>query len=88
MNTIYHLNEKRIMTDEQIMDLGRKHGMNMLADLENHNATPGEMLGVASFALKGIILAAGIKSGHDMKTIRKAFGECLDVWLEDELKTE
>ena len=76
------------MTAEQIMDLGRKHGMNMLAELMNHDATPGEMLGVASFAFKGIMLAAGIKSGHDMKTIRKTFDECLDAWLEDELKTE
>ena len=76
------------MTDEQIMDLGRKHGMNMLADLNNHNATPGEMLGVASFAFKGIMLFVGIKSGLDMKTIRKTFDECLDIWLEDELKAE
>jgi hypothetical protein len=88
MNTIYHLNEKRIMTDEQIMDLGRKHGMNMLIDLKNSDATVGEMLGVASFAFKGIMLAAGIKSGLDMKTIRNTFDECLDIWLEDEPKTE
>ena len=74
------------MTDEQIMDLGRKHGMNMLSELCNQGATAGEMLGVASFAFKGIMLAAGIKSGHDMVTIRKTFDQCLDVWLEDELK--
>ena len=74
------------MTDEQIMDLGRKHGMNMLIDLKRQGATAGEMLGVASFAFKDIMLAAGIKSGHDMKTIRKIFDECLDIWLEDELK--
>jgi hypothetical protein len=88
MNNNYHLNEKRIMTGDQIMDLGRKHGINMLSDLENQGATSGEMLGVASFAFKGIMLAVGIKSGHDMKTIRKTFDECLDAWLEDELKTE
>ena len=74
------------MTGEQIMDLGRKHGMNMIIDLKNNDATAGEMLGVASFAFKGIMLAAGIKSGHDMKTIRKTFDQCLDIWLEDELK--
>ena len=74
------------MTDEQIMDLGRKHGMNMLRDLKNQGATAGEMLGVASFAFKGIMLAAGIKSELDMKTIRKTFDQCLDIWLEDELK--
>ena len=74
------------MTEEQIMDLGRKHGMNMLIDLENQGATAGEMIGVASFAFKGIMLATGIKSGHDMKTIRKTFDECLDIWLEDEPK--
>ena len=76
------------MTDEQIMDLGRKHGMNMLIDLKRQGATAGEMLGVASFAFKGIMLAAGIKSGLDMKTIRKTFDECLDIWLEDELKAK
>ena len=76
------------MTDEQMMDLGRKHGMNMLIDLKRQGATAGEMLGVASFAFKGIMLAAGIKSGHNMKTIRKTFDECLDDWLEDELKTK
>ena len=76
------------MTDEQIMDLGRKHGMNMLIDLKRQGATAGEMLGVASFAFKGIMLAAGNKSGHDMKTIRKTFDECLDIWLEDELKAK
>ena len=88
MNNNYHLNEKRIMTGDQIMDLGRKHGMNMLIDLKNNDATPGEMIGVASFAFKGIMLAAGIKSGHDMKTIRKTFDGFLDILLEDELKTE
>ena len=72
------------MTDEQMMDLGRKHGMNMLIDLKRQGATAGEMLGVASFAFKGIMLAAGIKSGHNIKTIRKTFDECLDVWLEEE----
>jgi hypothetical protein len=76
------------MTAEQIMDLGRKHGMNMLSDLIKNDATPGQMIGAAAFAFKGIMLASGIKSGHDMKTIRKTFDECLDVWLEDELKTE
>lgn len=74
------------MTDEQIMELGRNHGMNMLIDLENQGATAGEMLGVASFAFKGIMLAVGIKSGHDIKTIRKTFNQCLDIWLEDEVK--
>ena len=73
------------MTNKQIMDLGRKHGMNMLSDLKNQCATAGEMLGVASFAFKGIMLAAGKKSGHDMNTIRKTFDQCLDIWLEDEL---
>lgn len=74
------------MTEEKIMDLGRKHGMAMLIDLKDIDATPGEMLGVASFAFKGIMLAVGIKSGHDMKTIRKTFDQFLDIWLEDELK--
>ena len=72
------------MTNEEIMDVGRKHGMNMLIDLKNHGATAGEMLGVASFAFKGIMLAAGIKSGQDIKTIRETFDKCLDIWLEDE----
>lgn len=69
------------MTDEQI-----KHGMVMLVDLKKQGATVSEMLGVASFAFAGIMLAAGIKSVHDIKTIRKTFDQCLDIWLEDELK--
>lgn len=73
------------MKEEQMMDLGRKHGINMLSDLLEQGATAGEMLCVAAFVLKGIMLSAGIKSGHDMNTIRKTFVECLDVWLEDEL---
>ena len=73
------------MKEEQMMDLGRKHGINMLSDLLEQGATAGEMLCVAAFALKGIMLSACIKSGHDMNTIRKTFVECLDVWLEDDL---
>ena len=72
------------MTDEKIMDLGRKHGMAMLIDLKTNNATAGDMLGVASFAFKGIMLAAGLKSGLDIETLRKNFDQCLDIWLEDE----
>ena len=80
-----HKKERRTMKEEQMMDLGRKHGINMLSDLLEQGATAGEMLCVAAFALKGIMLSAGIKSGHDMNTIRKIFDECLDVWLEDDL---
>ena len=80
-----HKKERRTMKEEQMMDLGRKHGINMLSDLLEQGATAGEMLCVAAFVLKGIMLSAGIKSGHDMNTIRKTFVECLDVWLEDEL---
>jgi hypothetical protein len=75
------------MIDEDIMGLGRKHGMAMLADFKRHGATVGDMLGVASFAFKGIMLYACIKSGLDRETIRKTFDQCLDVWLDDESET-
>lgn len=64
------------------MDMGRKHGMAMLRDLKANNATAGEYIGVASFAFQGIILAARLKSGADIKDIRKTFDECLDAWFD------
>lgn len=69
------------MTDKEIMALGRKHGLAMLRDLEAHGATAGEYIGVASFAIQGIILAAGINSGVDIEEIRKIFNLCLDAWF-------
>ena len=74
------------MTNDEIMDLGRKHGMAMLADMRQNGATGGEMIATASFALKGIILGVSIASGQDLKTIRETFNKCLDVWLEDEME--
>lgn len=41
--------EKKL-SDEQIMDLGRKYGVAMWRELNALGATPGEMMGVASFA--------------------------------------
>ncbi len=76
------------MTDDKIMDLGRKHGMAMLADMRKNGATGGEMIAIASFALKGIILGVSIQSGQYLKTIRKAFNQCLDVWFEEETAAE
>lgn len=73
------------MTDKEIMNLGRKHGIAMLRDLKAHDATAGDYIGVASFALQGIILAAGIKSGVDIKELRKTFNECLDIWFDKEI---
>lgn len=73
------------MTDKEITDMGRKHGIAMLRDLKAHGATTGEYIGVASFALQGIILAAGIKSGVDIEVLRKTFNECLDVWFAKEI---
>ena len=71
------------MTDKEIMEMGRKHGIDMLLDLKAHDATVGEYMGVASFALQGIILAARLKSGADVEILRKAFNDCLDVWFEN-----
>ena len=73
------------MTDKEIMDMGRKHGLAMLRDLKAADATPGEYLGVASFALQGIILAAKLKSGVDIGTLRETFNHCLDIWMDDDL---
>lgn len=72
------------MTDKEIMALGRKHGLAMLRDLEAHCATAGEYIGVASFALQGIIRAAGINSGVDIEDLREIFNLCLDAWFEKE----
>jgi hypothetical protein len=71
------------MTDKEIMDMGRKHGLAMLRDLKEHDATTGEYIGVASFALQGIILAARLKSGVDIGILRETFNNCLDTFLED-----
>ena len=71
------------MTDKEIMDMGRKHGLAMLRDLKAHDATTGEYIGVASFALQGIILAARLKSGVDIRILRETFDQCLDTFLED-----
>lgn len=71
------------MTDKEIMDLGRKHGLAMLSDLKAHNATTGEYIGVASFALQGIILAARLHSGVDIKILRETFDHCLDLFMDD-----
>lgn len=72
------------MTDTDIMDLGRKHGMAMLADMKKNGATGGEKIAIASFALKGIILGVSVETRQDLKTIREAFNKCLDVWFEEE----
>ena len=74
------------MTDKEIMDLGSKHGVAMLRDLKAHDATVGEYLGVAAFALQGIILAARLHSGVDIKTLRETFDHCLNIWLDDDVK--
>ena len=71
------------MTDKEIMDMGRKHGLAMLRDLKAHDATTGEYIGVASFAIHGIILAARLKSGVDIGILRETFNQCLDTFLED-----
>jgi hypothetical protein len=71
------------MTDKEIMDMGRKHGLAMLRDLKANNATTGEYIGVASFAIHGIILAARLKSGVDIGILRETFNQCLDTFLED-----
>ena len=71
------------MTDKEIMDMGRKHGLDMLRDLKAHDATTGEYIGVASFAFQGIILAAQLRSGADIKTLRETFNHCLDIWMDD-----
>jgi hypothetical protein len=71
------------MTDNEIIEMGRKHGIAMLRDLEAQGATPGEYIGVASFALQGIILAARLKSGVDIGTLRETFNHCLDIWMDD-----
>lgn len=71
------------MTDKEIMEMGRKHGIDMLLDLKAHDATVGEYMGVASFAFQGIILAARLKSGADVEILRKTFNDCLDVWFKN-----
>ena len=76
------------MTEKEIMDMGRKHGLAMLRDLRAHNAMAGEYLGVASFALQGIIVAAKLESGVDIKTLRETFNEMLDVWMNDSQELE
>lgn len=76
------------MTDKEIMDMGRKHGLAMLRDLKAHDATTGEYIGVASFAFKGIILAAQLRSGADIETLRNVFNQCLDVWLDDVIEND
>lgn len=71
------------MTDEEIMAMGRKHGMAILQDLKEVDATPGEILGVASFAVKGLILMAAIRKEVSKEVVRAHFDEMLDIWLED-----
>ena len=71
------------MTVIEIMDMGRKHGLAMLRDLKEHDATAGEYMGVASYALQGIILAARLKSGIELELLRETFNKCLDTWFED-----
>lgn len=71
------------MTDKEIMDMGSKHGLAMLRDLKAHDATTGEYIGVVSFAIQGIILAARLHSGVDIKILRETFNHCLDIWLDD-----
>lgn len=71
------------MTDKEIMEMGRKHGLAMLRDLKAHDATTGEYIGVASFAIQGIILAARLKSGVDIKILRETFNNCLDLFMDD-----
>lgn len=72
------------MTDKEIMDMGRKHGIAMLRDLKAADATTGEYLGVAAFALQGIIRAARLKSGVDVKILRETFKHCLNIWIDEE----
>ena len=76
------------MTDKEIMDMGRKHGLAMLRDLKAHDATTCEYIGVASFAFHGIILAAQLRSGADIETLRNVFNQCLDVWLDDVIEND
>lgn len=74
------------MTDKEIMDMGRKHGLDMLRDLQAADATAGEYIGMASFAFQGIIMAAKLRSGLDIKTLRESFNQCLDIWMDDNVK--
>jgi hypothetical protein len=76
------------MTDKEIMDMGRKHGVAMLRDLKAHDATTCEYIGVASFAFQGIILAAQLRSGADIETLRNVFNQCIDVWLDDVIEND
>lgn len=76
------------MTDKEIMDLGRKHGLAMLRDLKAADAKVSEYLGVASFAFQGIILAAQLRSCADIETLRNVFNQCLDVWLDDVIEND
>lgn len=76
------------MTDKEIMDMGSKHGIAMLRDLKANDATTGEYIGVAAFALQGIILAARLHSGVDIKTLRETFDHCLNIWLDDDKEHE
>ena len=74
--------EKKL-SDEQIMDLGRKFGVAMWRELNAIGATPGEMMGVASFAAQGIIKGASMKLGVPVEVAREHFEQMLDIWLDD-----
>ena len=74
--------EKKL-SDEQMMDLGRKFGVAMWRELNAIGATPGEMMGVASFAAQGIIKGASMKLGVPVEVAREHFDQMLDIWLDD-----
>lgn len=71
------------LSDDQLMDLGRKFGVAMWRELNALEVTPGEMMGVASFAAQGIIKGAAQKLGVSVEVARKHFDMMLDIWLED-----
>lgn len=74
--------EKKL-SDEQIMDLGRKFGVAMWRELNAIGATPGEMMGVASFAAQGIIKGASMKLGVPVEVAREHFDQMLGIWLDE-----
>ena len=74
--------EKKL-SDKQMMDLGRKYGVEMWRELNAIGATPGEMMGVASFASQGIIRGASLKMGLPVEVAREHFDQMLDIWLDD-----
>lgn len=74
--------EKKL-SDEQIMDLGRKYGVAMWRELNAEEVTPAEMVGVASFAVQGIIRGASLQMGLPVEVAREHFDQMLDIWLDD-----